>query len=51
MEITGLDGAEVELAPAVAGIFPPLKKLGDPPEICYLSFVGKVVCDLQFVAL
>lgn len=31
MEMTGLDVAEVELAPAVAGIFPLLKKLGDPP--------------------
>lgn len=41
MEITRLDGAEVELAPVVAGIFPPLKKLGDSPEICF-----KVICHL-----
>lgn len=53
MEIIGLDDAEMELTSVVAGIFPPLKKLGDSPEICFkvmLSFVGKVLCDSRFVA-
>lgn len=50
MEVSSQDDAEGELPPAVAGIFPPLKKLGDPLEICFkvLSFVGKVLCDLQY---
>lgn len=49
MEISSQDDTEGELHPAVAGIFPPLKKLGHPLEIRFkvLSFVGKVLCDLQ----
>lgn len=40
MEIARLEDAEVELTPAVAGIFHPLKKLGDP-----LRFVLKLCCN------
>lgn len=53
VKINRLDDADMELTPAVAGIFPPVKKLGNPSQACFkvrLSLVGKILCDLYFVS-